>query len=200
MYSATGSRCSSTFTQDVVFVVDISSRIGSQLIIKFITNITAELVRNSPTSSVGVIVYSTFAYIRFDLQTYTNLDSLLSAINHLPYYDDSNRFYSDIAEALTLLLSTAQNGELGLRNNSAKAAIVIANRQSRRESSTSSAAARLHAANIFDVYAVGVGRIFPTEIETIASSPEFAFSTTSINSVSLHQFYKEIMQHLCNGT
>ena len=201
IYAATGSRCSSTFMQDVVFVIDISGTIGSQLIREFVTNITAELVRNSPTSLVGMIAYSSFSYIEFDLQTYTDLDSLLSAIDQISYYNalDSNRRGSDTAEALTLLLSTAQNGLLGLRNDSAKVAIVIANGRSDSGSSTLLAASALHATNIFDVYAVGVGGSFPAEVETIASSPEFVFSTRSIDSVSLQQLYEEIIHQLCNG-
>ena len=201
MYAASGSRCSSTLMQDVVFVIDISGSIGSQLIREFVTNITAELVRNSPTSSVGLIAFSITAYIRFDLQTYTNLDTLLSAINRLYYIDTTSsiRRSSDTAEALTLLLSTAQNGKLGLRNNSAKVAIVITNGPSDSQSATSSAASALHASNIFDVYAIGIPGTYPVELETIASSPEFVFFTRSINSVGLQQLYEEIIQQLCNG-
>ena len=201
VYTATGSRCSSTFKQDVVFLIDISGTIGSQLIREFVTNITVELVRNFPTRLVVMIVYSSFSYIEFDLQTYTDLESLLSAIDQVPYYDttDSNRRGSDTADALTLLWLTIHNGVLGLRNDSTKVAIVIANGQSNSESSTSSAAARLHTLNMFDVYAVGVGGTLPAEVDIIASSPEFAFSTTSINNASLQQLYEENIQQLCNG-
>ena len=201
MYAASASRCSNTLLQDVVFVIDISGSIGSQLIREFVANITAELVRNSPTSSVGMIVFSAIAWIQFDLQTYTNLDTLLSAINELYYIDTMslNRRSSNTAEALTLLLSTAQNGELGLRNNSAKVAIVITNGRSDSQSATSYAASVLHASNIFDIYAVRIPGTYPAELETIASSPEFVFSTRSINSVGLQQLYEEIIQQLCNG-
>ena len=182
----------------MVFVIDTSGSIGSsnfQLIREFTANITAELIRNSPRSSVGVILFASYPYVRFNLQTYTNLNSLLSAINQLPYSGGG----TDTAEALTLLLSTAQNGTLGLRNDSSKVAIVITDGRSSSSSATSSAAAALHAPNIFDAYAVGVGGAYLPELQGIASSPEFVFFTNSFNSIGLQQLHDKIIPHLCGG-
>ena len=84
-------------------MIDTSGSIGSsqfQLIREFTANITAELIRNSPKSAVGVILFGSSAYIRFNLQAYTSLSSLLLAINRLPYSGGG----TDTAEALTLLL------------------------------------------------------------------------------------------------
>ena len=194
----TGSRCLGNSIKDVMFVIDTSGSIGSsnfQLIREFTANITAELIRDSPRISVGVILFSDNAHIVFNLQTYSNSSALLSAINNLTY----NVGGSNTAEALTLLLSTAQNGRLGLRNDSSKVAIVITDGRSSSSSATSSAAAVLHASNIFDVYAVGVGGAYLPELQRIASSPEFVFSTNSFNSVGLQQLQEEIMPQLCNG-
>ena len=182
----------------MVFVIDTSGSIGSsnfQLIREFTANITAELIRNSPRSSVGVILFASNAHIQFNLQTYTNLNSLLLAINRLPYSGGG----TDTAEALTLLLSTAQNGVLRLRNDSSKVAIVITDGRSSSSSATSSAAAALHASNIFDVYAVGVGGAYLPELQGIASSPEFVFFTNSFNSIALQQLHDKIIPHLCGG-
>ena len=192
------SRCSSHSAKDVVFVIDTSGSIGSsrfQLIREFTANITTELIRNSPQNAVGVILFASSAYIRFNLQTYTSLNSLLSAINRLPYNDGSS---IDTDEALTLLLSTAQNGALRLRSNSSKVAIVITDGRSSSSSATLSAAAALHASNIFDVYAVGVGGAYLPELEGIASSPEFVFFTSFFNSTSLQQIQDRILpKFLC---
>jgi len=166
--------------QDVVFVIDTSGSIGStrfQLIREFTTNITIELIRNSPRSAVGVILFASTAYIRFTLQTYTNLSSLLSAINQ----------------------STAQNGILGLRNDSSKVAIVITDGRSSSSSATLSAAAALHASNIFDVFAVGVDGAYMPELEGIASNPNFVFFTSSFNSTGLQQLQNRIIPELCEG-
>ena len=193
-----GSRCSNNLVQDVVFVIDTSGSIGStrfQLIREFTANITTELIRNSPRSAVGVILFASTAYIRFTLQTYTNLNSLLSAINQLPYSGGG----TDTDEALTLLLSTAQNGTLGLRNDSSKVAIVITDGRSSSSSATLSAAAALHASNIFDVFAVGVDGANLDELEGIASNPNFVFFTSSFNSTGLQQLQNEIIPELCEG-
>ena len=182
----------------MVFVIDTSGSIGFsnfQLIREFTANITAELIRNSPRSSVGVILFSSNAHIQFNLQTYTSLNSLLSAINRLPYSSGG----TDTAEALTLLLSTAQNGILGLRSDSSKVAIVITDGRSSSSSATSSAAAALHALNIFDVYAVGIDGAYLPELQGIASSPEFVFFTSSFNSTGLRQLQDRIIPQLCGG-
>jgi len=194
-----GSRCSSNSIQDVVFVIDTSGSIGStrfQLIREFTANITTELIRNSPRSAVGVILFASTAYIRFTLQTYTSLNSLLSAINNLPYSDGSS---TDTDEALALLLSTAQNGVLGLRNDSSKVAVVITDGKSSDRSATLSAAAALHASNIFDVYAVGVDGANLDELEGIATNPNFVFFTSSFNSTGLQLLQSRIVPLLCDG-
>ena len=182
----------------MVFVIDTSGSIGSsnfQLIREFTANITAELIHNSPRSSVGVILFESNAHIQFNLQTYTSLNSLLSAINQLPYSSGG----TDTAEALTLLLATAQNGTLGLRSDSSKVAIVITDGRSSSSSATSLAAASLHASNIFDVYAVGIDGAYLPELQGITSSPEFVFFTSSFNSIGLQQLQDRIIPDICGG-
>ena len=195
----TGSRCFfNNAIQDVVFVIDTSGSIGSslfQLIKEFTANITTEIIRGSPRSAVAVISYGSSAYIQFNLQAYTTLSSLLSAINQLPYSGGG----TDTAEALTLLLSSAQSGVLGLRSDSAKIAIVITDGRSNSQSATLYAAAVLHASNIFDIYAVGVDGADLTELQGIASSPEFVFFTDSFSSSSIQHLENEILLQLCNG-
>ena len=182
----------------MVFVVDTSGSIGSsrfQLLRELIANITDNLVHNSPKSAVGVILFSSSAHVQFNVQAYTSLYTLLSAINQLPYIGGR----TNTAEALTLLLSIAQNGTLGLRDDSSKTAIFITDGRSNSPSATSSAAALLHASSIFDVYAVGVDGADLTELQAIASSPEFVFFTSSFDSDGLQQLQRKILPRLCNG-
>jgi len=122
------------------------------------------------------------------------LNTLLSAINLLPYSDSGS---TDTAEALTLLLSSAQNGALGLRNDSSHVAIVITDGRSSSRSATLSAAAALHASNIFNVFAVGVDGADVTELQAIASNPELVFFTNSFNSRGLQQLQDRIVPQLC---
>ena len=181
--------------QDVVFVIDTSGSIGSanfQLIREFTANITTELFRNSPRSAVGVILFANTAHIQFNLQTYANLNSIISAINQLPYSTGG----TDTHEALALLLSAAQNGTLGLRNDTSKAAIVITDGESSDRPATLLAAASLHASNMLDIYTVGVGGANRLELEGIASSPEFVFFTDSFTADGLLQMQESILQQL----
>ena len=193
------SRCAATNSlKDIVFVIDTSGSIGSshfQLIREFAANVTAELMRDSPRSAVGVILFNSTAHIEFNLQAHTNLSTLLTAINELPYSGGN----TDTAEALNLLLSTAQNEGFGLRNDSSKVAIVITDGKSSFPLATLSAANELHASNIFDVLAVGIDKANMTELQSIASSPELVMFTNTFNSAGLQQLKDKILLQLCIG-
>ena len=199
IYYNIGSSCSAS-VHDVVFVIDTSGSIGQSLYqqIKELTaNITAELIRSCPRSAVGVILFNYNAHIEFNLQAYTNLNALLSAINRLPYSTGG----TNTSEALRYLLSTAQNGALGLRKYSSKVAIIITDGESNNQSATFSAAAALHTSNIFDVFAVGVNgtRLDLTGLKAIASSPEFVFFTSSFYSTGLKLLQDKILPQLCKS-
>ena len=180
-------------------MIDASSRSSLfQLIREFTANITADLIRSSPRNAVGVIVFTRSVFLRFNLQTYTNLSALLSAINEIPL--DLSPKGTDTVRALRFLLSSAQNGALGLRNDSSKVAIVITDGEpGRAPSAIVSAAAALHASNIFDVYAVGIGgRVDLSTLKGIASNPDFVF-TDSFSRNGLYQLHHRIVPELCYG-
>ena len=182
-----------------MFVIDASGSIGSsrfQLIREFTANIVANVVGSSPQSRVGVILFESNAHIQFDLRDHTSLNTLLPAINPgLPYSGGG----TDTAEALTLLLSSSQNGALGIRNGVANVAIVITDGRSNSRSATLSAAASLHAANLFDVFAVGVDGADISELNAIASDPELVFFSNQFNSTGLRQLRESIIENLCSG-
>ena len=195
----TGKHCKEL---DLIFVVDASrSYYRFQLIKDFLINITTEVIHNSPRNAVGLILFKyNSAIIKFNLKAYMSLNELLSAINQLNYGSGGY----GTAEALTLLQSSAQNGVLGLRSDSSKVAIVITNGQFYYNSnydsrSTLSAAAALHASNIFDVYAVGITNTDLTVLDGIASSPEFVFFTYSFNEDSVQQLQDWVLPQLYNG-
>jgi len=192
-------RCSFNAPLDLVFVIDESGSIGSsrfQLIREFTANIVADVVGSSPQSRVGVILFDNVARIQFDLEDHTSLSTLLRAINPgLPY----NGGGTDTAEALRLLLSSAQNGRLRIRSGVPNVAIVITDGRSNSRSATASAAASLRTSNLFDVYAVGVDGADISELRTIASDPEFVFFSNQFNSIGLRQLQQSILETLCSG-
>ena len=183
-----------------MFLIDTSYNTGSyqfQMIREFVDNITINLKLNTPESLVGIILFDNFARILFNLTTYTSLSTLSPAINPgLPY-----NYYSysrDTAAALNLLLSSAQNGSLGIRNETSHIAIVITGGRSNNNYSTQSAAAALHAANIFDVYAIGYNSADINELSTIASDPNFVYFTNFYNRYDVEESRKNITDQLCS--
>jgi len=140
-----------------------------------------------------VILFSNNAHIQFNVQAHTSLNTLLSAINQLPYI----RGGRSTAEALALLLSSAQNGALGLRSYSSRVAIVITVGRSGSPSATLSAAAALHASNIFDVFAVGDTGANVTELQAIASNSEFVSFTNFYDSSDFQQLQDRILLQFC---
>ena len=186
----------------MVFVLDTSGSIGDsvfQLIRQLVANITIELFKIYPNTLVGVILFGSNAHIEFNLQTYTTLSALLSAINQLPYSGGGTA----TDEALTLLLSTTQNGILGLRQDSKKVVVILTDGISKNPSATLSAADQLHGSNVFNVFTVGIGNARLTELEAIASSPGFVFFVNTLDSAGIEelmvQFLPELIHPGCNG-
>jgi len=145
---------------------------------------------------VGVIIFGSSVRIQFDLRDHTSLSTLLPAINPGLTYNGGG---TNTAGALQWLLSYSQNGVLGIRNGIRNVAIVITDGRSNSRSATLSAAASLHAANLFDVFTVGVDNADLTELNAIASNPEFVFFSNQFNTVGLRQLQQSIIETLCSG-
>ena len=193
--------CSSPVVRDVIFVIDTSSSIGFsrfQLLRELIENITINIKVNSPETLFGLITFDNFARYQFNISTYTNLSTLLPAINSgLTYYGG---YSTNTASALSLLLSGSAPGSfLQLRNETSNVAIVITDGYSSSYSSLYSAANAVHAANIFDVYAVGIGNNNYNELQLIASDPSFVFSTYSLNSFTAQLLEEFVIDQFCSS-
>ena len=191
--------CTIDGVKDIIFLIDTFYTIGSyqfQMIREFVDNITINVKLNSPESSVGVILFDNFARIQFNLEAHTSLSTLSPAINPgLPY---NNGYGRNTAAALNLLLSSAQNGLLGIRNETSNIAIVITGGRSNSNYSTQFAAAALHAANIFDVYAIGFNNADINELNTIASDPNFVYYTNFYNRYDIEELLMNVTYQLCS--
>ena len=182
-------------------MIDTNRNIGFsrfQIIRELTENITTSLKVYSPESLVGVITFDDFARLQFNISKHTDLATLLPAINPgLPY---NRGFSTDTGRALDFLLSGGrQGGFLRLRNETSNVAIVITDRFSRSFSFLQSAAASLHAASIFDVYAVGIGGHSFSDLRLIASDPSLIFSTSFLNSFTAQQLVESITEELCSS-
>ena len=194
--------CSRRVVRDVVFMIDTSTKIGLsgfQLVRELVENITINIKVNSPESLFGLITFDHDARLEFNISNHTDLSTLLPAINPgLPYYYTD--FSADTANALSYLLSGGvEGGFLQLRNETSKLVIVIADRHSFSLSSLRSVTDSLHAANIFDVYAVGIGGNRHNELELIASDPSFIFSTSSLTNFTAQRLENKVTEQLCSS-
>ena len=194
--------CSISVVKDVVFVVDTYTRIGFstfQLIRELIENITIDIALDSPKTLFGLITFDDFARLEFNVTRHTNLDTLLPAINPgLRYY--RGFFGSNTASALNLLLEgSVDGGLLQLRNNTSKVAIVITSGYYTSLLSLQSAANSLHAANVFDVYAVGISDRAYSQLQLIASDPSFVFSTSTLTSFTAQKLQTDVVERLCSS-
>ena len=199
--------CSSGVVRDLVFVIDTSRSIGYsrfQLVRELIENTTASIKVNSPETLFGLITFDRYARLEFNITRHTDLSTLLPAINPgLPYYRGHS---TNTASALNFLLSgSVEGGLLQLRNVTSKVAIVITdgyddyydNYYSSGSSSLQSAANSLHTANIYDLYAVGIGNQDYYELQLIADDPSYIFLTNSYNEFTAQQLVEGVIDQLC---
>ena len=166
------------------------------MIREFVENITVSLKLNSPESSVAVILYDYTAHVHFNLEAHTSLSTLSPAIN--PGLPHKYGYGRNTSAALRLLLSSAQDGSLGIRNETSNIAIVITGGQSDDQNSTQSVAAELHEANLFDVYAIGYDRADYEELNTIASDPHFVYFTNFYSRYDNEELQMNITDQLCS--
>ena len=193
--------CSKRIVRDVVFVIDTSSSVGYsrfQLVRELAENIAITLKVNSPETLFGLITFDYNARLEFNITNHTDISTLLPAINPgIPYYRGHS---TDLARALSLLLSgSTEGGFLRLRNKTSKVAIFITDGSTSSLSSIRSAANSLHAANIFEVYAIGIHNYQYGELRLIASSTAFIFTRSYFTSSTAQQLKDVVIKQLCSG-
>jgi len=184
---------------DLVFVLDVSISIKSnrfQLIRDFVAKISQRLDVGPENSLAGVILFGGGALIRFDLQENRNQTELLAAIAEIPYLRWKGTFTH---AALELLQDGARDGRLGLRDGYPHVAIVVTDGKSTRERALNKSALDLHAANIYQVYAAGIGsNVDDNELQLIASDPSLAFSIDNFDVKAIEELERSISDQLCN--
>ena len=166
---------------DLVFVLDGSASVGNrryQLLREFAESVASVLTIGPQDSLVGAIVFSSSAFIQFNLQQHTNATTLLPALNPGLLYPS---MATNTAQALLLLLSSAEDGTMGIRDGRTHIAIVVTDHH-KISSDTRNAANILHAAGIYQVYAAGFGGANVDELNDIASDPSLVSFTTTFNT------------------
>ena len=187
---------------DLIFIVDTSGSIqfqsddGFQLIIQFIKDTVQLFPIGLQDSLVGVILFSNDATLHFNVQTHIEITTLLTALDSLPY-DGGN---TNQAAALELLLSSAQDGTMGLRPGYPHIAILITDGISTvNPEQTVPIAQQIHASNIFQsLLAVGItNEVDHNELVAIATDSSCVFYSTTFDGLS--QLTEDLSYKICDG-
>ena len=187
---------------DVVFMVDTSGSIqfessnGFQLIIEFIQHMVQLFPIGLQDSLVGVISFSDDATLHFNVQSHTDITTLLAAIGNLPYDGRG----TNKAAAMRLLLNSAQNGTMGLRPGHPHIAILITDGVSTvNEVQTIPIAQEIHASGIFQsLLVVGItSQVDFNELNAIAGNPSHVFYSATFDD--LVQLPEALSSKICGS-
>ena len=178
---------------DITFVVDTSGSINSadfQYVRNFIEDIILEMNIGVNNSRVAVILFDDSATLYFNLNRFTDKNSLITSVRSLPYSGGG----TDIPEALDLLRITAQNGALGINYDNRQIAIFLTDGIG---GDVVESAAALQAANIFQVYSVGVSNARLDQLNLIASgNSDFVYYHSMFTDTSLIIIAESIIKRL----
>ena len=184
---------------DIVFVLDASGSIGAnnfRSMIDTVVNIVNSLTIGPNKTRVAVVRFSTTASLLFNLNTYTQKSTLISAIRRIGY----SRGFTDTAAALALLRSTVFSEVLGVRSDfdATKVAIVITDGRSNDPADTKTQADLLRADANFLIYAIGVGSgVGVDELNNIAGTSNTVIQLEDFRVTELQRLQERIVEDAC---
>ena len=184
-----------------MFVLDSSGSIGAanfQKIRNFVDAVVNDLEIGPTRTQVGVIVFSSEAYVEFGLSTYSSREELTDAISRIPYYGEGTH----TADALYLLVNEGFTEARPKIEGVPQIAIVVTDGQSNDPSSTVVAARALKQIESITTYAVGIGSANIDELETIASvrnGENLVRYISSFDLVELERLQEDLNDQACTG-
>ena len=171
---------------DLIFVMDASGSVGPanfNTMQNFVVNVTSNFEIRANSTRVGVILYSSSAYIIIPLGSINNFQQLSSAINNITYIGGGTS--TDLA--LDLVPTAFANARIN--EGIPRVVMLLTDGYSNSPTLTAQAAVRVHDDNI-QVYSVGIGiGINEAELLTIASDPSFVYR---ISDFSVEAFAEEL--------
>ena len=187
-------------------MLDGSGSIGSsnfEQVRQFEREFVNNLIIGPKDNQVGTIVFSNVGSIAFYLNSYSNKNDVVSAIQTIPYPGDS----TNTPDGLCQMVRHGFKEVNGARPTSAavfRVAIVMTDGKSNEESSecqwnTLQAAEAVHALNPpVLVYVIGVtGNVNQQELEAIATSPDYITHLTSFDKDILQEVQEEHIDEVC---
>ena len=172
---------------DLVFVSDQSGSVGpanSRISLNFISSVIDFFNIGKNDTQVGLVTYSTFAQVRFDLDDFHSKMQIQQAIRNVPYFGGSTATALGLFQAGVFLNPSEQRGARPFSAGVPKIVVLLTDGRSNRFP-IGNVATSLHAAGV-QVFTVGIGNIFLPELRFIASDPDrfHVFLLNSFNDAS----------------
>nr|ABX90059.1 hedgling [Amphimedon queenslandica] len=158
---------------DVVFVLDQSGSIGyynHQLALNFLSKVVEFFKIGANKTQVGLITYSTHAYVQFDLNDYHSKSTILNRISRIYYTGGWTATALGLFQAGVILNPQQMRGARPISQGVPRVVILLTDGRSNRVP-IDEVAPSLHDFGI-QVYTVGVGNIYLPELKFIASDPD----------------------------
>lgn len=187
-----------------MFILDSSGSIGTtnfQKIRNFVNTVIDDLEIGPTRSQVGVIVFSSTAFVSFNLTTYSDKETLTSAVNDtvtIPYIGGGTH----TEDALYLLIRQGFTGARPKVEGVPRVAIVVTDGMSNEPAKTVVAAQALREVDSITTYAVGIGNANIDELNIIASERNGQNLTRYIKSFDLRELERlqeDLKQQACFG-
>ena len=184
---------------DIMFVVDSSGSIGDQNfqnIIQFLIRIVDRFNIGPNTTHIGLVRYSTTAFVRIRLGAYRYKSSLLGVLRSLSFTTSGR---TNIPEAIRLATGELM-GPLS-RSDATKIMIVLTDGESNEGGSLDTPSRTAHDAGI-EVFVFGVGRdVNLTQLDTIASDPDamHIFRPQNFTTLELNRFIPMLAPQSCQS-
>ena len=204
---------------DAVFVLDVSISIQTeenfQLMKDFVTSTLSSLSISVECSHAAVILFASDAWIRFDLNDHTDLDSVTDAVNNITYFGitKERRTGTNTPAALDLLRTAGRDGSLGLRDDLVHIALFLTDGRpnlkhidpdiglAEANRRTEVAGNRLHDAEIYNqIYAIGIEGRKPLgkTLDFIADPESLVFPIAGFNEDLFAQLEIDIAEQFCD--
>ncbi|XP_053373177.1 collagen alpha-1(XII) chain-like [Mercenaria mercenaria] len=179
---------------ELFFLIDSSGSIGQTnfgIVKEFVKNVSAALDIGPNKTRVGLMTYSRYPFIRFNIIDTLNKSEVLGDVDNVPYV-------SGLTETHTALRLLQQEGYFGSRSNVPHVAILITEGTSLHSNETKAAAASLHRHRI-QMFVLGIGQaISSTELHNIATDPDNMHLITVKRYESLPSILEKLTTLTCD--
>ena len=188
---------------DLVIVLDVSysihKRKAVQPLLRFTRRIIQRLDIGLDSNLVGIVLFANDSRFHFGLQQHTSRRALLSAIDALSR-DYPNRRQTYFVPLFNLLSETKDNSSFGFRPEYPDVAIIVTDGRptDKPPEAFTLALDNFHRQDIYQLYAVGVGKANLMELARITKDRSTAFFANSLDDATLAEVARRLTERLCS--